>query len=137
MIMGQGVTVQAGAVLERRVALLHSPGIEIEGRRFIPFPRIEQLAETPVEQLRSTGLTDGGAEGIVKVARLILEGAIPSDDEVAADPDGSIARLKALPMIGPWSAAAALLWGVASDDAHVTSDRRCCARSKVPTTGLN
>ena len=122
VIMGQGVTVQAGAVLEGRVAALHSEGVEIEGRRFVPFPRIEQLAETPVEQLRSTGLTGRRAEGIVKVARLILEGAIPSDDEVASDPDGSIARLKALPMIGPWSAAAALLWGISSDDAHVTGD---------------
>lgn len=122
VIIGQGVTVQAGAVLERRVAEIHSPGIEFAGRRFLPFPSVEQLAETPVERLRATGLTGRRSEGITKVARIAAEGGVPTDDAARANPIEVMTRLRELPMIGPWSAAAALLWGIASDDAHVTGD---------------
>jgi 3-methyladenine DNA glycosylase/8-oxoguanine DNA glycosylase len=122
VIIGQGVTVQAGAVMERRVAEIHSPGIAWAGRRFIPFPTPEQLAETPVERLRETGLTWRRAEGIVKVARIAAEGTLPSDDEARANPEEAMRQLRELPMIGQWSAAAALLWGIGSDDAHVTGD---------------
>ncbi len=122
VIIGQGVTVQAGAVMERRVAEIHSTGLEFGGRRFLPFPSAEQLAETPVERLRATGLTWRRAEGIVKVARHVADGDVPDDQAAHADPEGVARRLIALPMIGPWSAAAALLWGIGSDDAHVSGD---------------
>jgi 3-methyladenine DNA glycosylase/8-oxoguanine DNA glycosylase len=122
VIIGQGVTVQAGAVMERRVAELHSTGIEYQGRRLIPFPDPGDLAHTPVEWLRATGLTWRRAEGMTQVARTAAEGGLPSEEEARADPDETIRRLRALPMIGPWSAAAALLWGLAIDDAHVTGD---------------
>lgn len=122
VIIGQGVTVQAGAVMERRVAEIHSDGFEFGGRRFLPFPSAEQLAETPVERLRETGLTWKRAEGIVKVARHVADGDVPDDQAAHADPEGVVKQLIALPMIGPWSAAAALLWGIGSDDAHVSGD---------------
>lgn len=122
VIIGQGVTVQGGAVLERRLASLHSPGVEYAGRSFYPFPSAEQLATMPVEHVRSTGLTGRRAEGIVRIARLELDGSVPSAEDARADPERTISRLRELPMIGPWSAAAALLWGIGSDDAHVTGD---------------
>jgi 3-methyladenine DNA glycosylase/8-oxoguanine DNA glycosylase len=121
-IIGQGVTVQAGAVMERRVAEIHSAGCTYAGRTFLPFPASPQLADTLVERLRSTGLTWRRAEGIARVARIAAEGGLPSDAEAIANPETTMARLKDLPMIGPWSAAAALLWGLAADDAHVTGD---------------
>lgn len=122
VIIGQGVTVQGGAVLERRLASLHSPGLEYAGRAFYPFPSAEQLATTPIEQVRSTGLTGRRAEGIVQIARLELEGSVPGVADAHEYPEQTIARLRQLPMVGPWSAAAALLWGIGSDDAHVTGD---------------
>ena len=122
VIIGQGVTVQAGAVMERRVAEIHSDGIEFAGRMFFPFPSVPQLAETSVERLRATGLTWKRAEGIVKVAQIAADGGVPDDELGFADPIGVIAQLKELPRIGPWSAAAALLWGIGSGDAHVTGD---------------
>ncbi len=122
VIIGQGVTVQGGAVLERRVAALHSDGIAHAGRVFLPFPTAQQLAGTPVERLRATGLTGKRAEGIVQIARIALEGGIPSADDARNDPERTLVEVRNLPMIGPWSAAAALLWGIGSDDAHVTGD---------------
>jgi len=122
VIIGQGVTVQAGAVLEGRVAAIHSSGIEFKGRVLRPFPTAAQIAETPVQRLRDTGLTWKRAEGMVAVARAALDGRVPSDEDARMNEAEAITRMRLLPMIGPWSANAALLWGLGADDAHVSGD---------------
>jgi len=102
--------------------MLHSAGLEYARRTFLPFPTAEQLASTPVEELRATGLTGQRANGITAIAKIAVEDRLPSEDDARTDPERTIALLKKLPSIGPWSAAAALLWGFGSDDAHVSGD---------------
>jgi 3-methyladenine DNA glycosylase/8-oxoguanine DNA glycosylase len=121
-IIGQSISVQAAAVTERRVTALYADGIAFGGRQFYPFPAAEQLASTAPARLRETGLTWRRAEAIVAIARLAADGALPPDDAARADPDRALAALRELPLVGPWTAASALLWGLGVDDAHPTGD---------------
>jgi 3-methyladenine DNA glycosylase/8-oxoguanine DNA glycosylase len=121
-IIGQSITVQAAAVTERRVAALFSCGQEYAGRTLYPFPPVERLAGTEPVRLRETGLTWRRAEAIVAIARIAADAGLQPDDDARADPDRALALLRELPLVGPWTAASALLWGLGLDDAHPTGD---------------
>jgi 3-methyladenine DNA glycosylase/8-oxoguanine DNA glycosylase len=121
-IIGQSITVQAAAVTERRVTALYSGGQPFGGRILYPFPSVEQLADTDPARLRETGLTWRRAEAIVAIARIAAEGGLPPDDAARREPERALAALRELPLVGPWTAASALLWGLGVDDAHPTGD---------------
>ena len=121
-IIGQSITVQAAAVTERRVAALYSAGQAYGGRTLYPFPPVEQLAATDPARLRETGLTWRRAEAIVAIARIAADGGILSDGAARSAPEAALSALRELPLVGPWTAASALLWGLGLDDAHPTGD---------------
>jgi len=121
-IIGQSISVQAAAAVESRICAIFHPGIEVAGRRFWPFPEPDQFANAAPARLREAGLTWRKAEALVAGGRLIAAGALPADDEALADPATAERALRALPLIGPWTAASAMLWGLGADDAHPTGD---------------
>jgi 3-methyladenine DNA glycosylase/8-oxoguanine DNA glycosylase len=121
-IVGQSISVTAAAVTEARLAALYHKGIELAGRRFWPFPRLDQLAESEPALIRQSGVTWRRAEAIVAAARAALDGRIPSLEAARHDPAAARTALRALPLVGPWTAESALLWGVADPDAHPSGD---------------
>ncbi|HET8524937.1 MAG TPA: hypothetical protein VFL82_17020 [Thermomicrobiales bacterium] len=121
-IAGQSISVAAAAVAQARLAALFHPGIEVAGRRFLPFPRVEQLAESEPAFIRQSGVTWRRAEAIVAAARAELAGRLPTAVDANHDPDAARSALRALPLVGPWTAESALLWGLGAADAHPTGD---------------
>ena len=121
-IVGQSISVAAAATVGRRLAAQWGKPIELAGRLFWPAPRADQLATAEAESLRACGLPWRRAEALVVVGRAFQRGEAPTDAEARADPAEAIARLRALPLVGPWTAASALLWGVGAADAFPTGD---------------
>lgn len=121
-IVGQSITVAAAATTERRLASLVHPGIERYGRRFYPSPRPQDLARTPVETIRGTGVTWRRAEAISAIAKLAMEGAFPLTATRESDESELRTFLRSLPLVGPWTAESALLWGLGLPDIYPSGD---------------
>lgn len=121
-IVGQSITVAAAATVEARLCALFHEGIEFRGRRFWVKPPPEQLADADPARIRETGVTWKRAEAIVAAARAALNGELPSDDAALANSDEARRSLRALPLIGPWTAESALLWGLGHGDAFPPND---------------
>jgi 3-methyladenine DNA glycosylase/8-oxoguanine DNA glycosylase len=121
-IIGQSISVQAAAVTERRVSAMFTPPLDVNGRAFYPFPLISDLASATAAQIRESGVTWRRAEAIVAIARIVCDGGFISDEDAMADPDEAFKALRALPLVGPWTAASALLWGIGAADAHPSGD---------------
>ncbi|MCO5220379.1 MAG: hypothetical protein M9947_02215 [Thermomicrobiales bacterium] len=119
-VVGQSITVKAAAVVSARLASHFHPGIEIEGRIFWPSPRPVDLANADAARLRVTGLTWKRAEALVAAGQAVLDGRFsePIDEPL----DSTRAMLRRLPLVGPWTAESALLWGIAEDDAFPMGD---------------
>jgi 3-methyladenine DNA glycosylase/8-oxoguanine DNA glycosylase len=121
-IVGQSISVAGAAVTERKLNSLFHPGIEAGRRRYWPMPLAGQLADSPPELIRQSGVTWRRAEAIVAVARAELDGRLPTNPEAAADSEAAREKLRALPLVGPWTAESTLLWGIGQADAHPTGD---------------
>jgi 3-methyladenine DNA glycosylase/8-oxoguanine DNA glycosylase len=121
-IAGQSITVMAAAVTETRIAALFDPGVPIAGRSFLPPPSAESLAAAEPALIRTAGVTWRRAEAIVAAAKAQLAGELPDDGEALADPERARAMLLALPLVGPWTAESALLWGLGMGDAFPPND---------------
>ena len=119
-IVGQSISVAAAATTERRLCERFNKGLYLEGRRFWPPPRPEQLASSSAAFVRESGVTTKRAEALVAVGMLFtLE---PGAAAFEADPVAAVERLVSISGIGPWTVQSALLWGIAAPDAHPTRD---------------
>ncbi|MEA2512705.1 MAG: DNA-3-methyladenine glycosylase [Thermomicrobiales bacterium] len=121
-IVGQSISVAAAAVTETRLAALFHDGMDIFERRFRPLPRPDHLASAEASLVRRSGVTWRRAEALVLGAQAFLDGHLPSDDEARANPDAARVALRALPLVGPWTAESALLWGLGDGDAFPPGD---------------
>ena len=121
-IIGQSISIAAAAVTEARLAALFSPELEIEGRRFRPLPRADQLANASADLVRRSGVTWRRAEALVHAGRAQMAGDIPTAADVLADPDQARVCLRRLPLVGPWTAESTLLWGIGFADAYPIGD---------------
>ncbi len=123
-IVGQSISVASAATTQRRLAALLSEPIEIAGRPFWPLPTAEQLATATAEQVRSSGVTWRRAESLVMIARIAADGQLPDGrpDWATLPTDDRLALLRVLPLVGPWTARSALLWGVADDAVWPSGD---------------
>jgi 3-methyladenine DNA glycosylase/8-oxoguanine DNA glycosylase len=121
-IVGQSISVAAAAVTENRLAALFHDGLDVGGRRFRPVPRPDHLAAAAPALVRQSGVTWRRAEALVIGAQAFLAGRLPSDDAARTDPDAARAALRALPLVGPWTAESALLWGLGEGDAYPPGD---------------
>ncbi len=121
-IVGQSISVAAAAVAEARLAALFHDGIELRGRTFRPLPRADQLAAADPALIRQSGVTWRRAEAIVAAAAAMLAGRLPDPHAAGSDPEGARVALRALPLVGPWTAESALLWGIGLADAYPSGD---------------
>lgn len=118
-IIGQSISIASAMATQRRLALAFTPEVEVGGRNLVPLPTAAQLAEASVELIRASGVTWKRADSLRHIAREAVNGNLPH-----AGPDSeTIARaLRALPLVGPWTAASALLWGLGEPDAFPSGD---------------
>lgn len=119
-ITGQAVSLHSAAAFQRRLCDMLSPAIESHGRAFWAIPSAIAVADSSLEQVKSIGLTTKRAQGLIDVAREVAAGNVssPTDDSV----DDWMQELTALPMVGPWTAASSLLWGVGHPDVYPKGD---------------
>jgi 3-methyladenine DNA glycosylase/8-oxoguanine DNA glycosylase len=119
-IVGQSISVAAAATTERRLCERFNDGLDLEGRRFWPPPRPEQLASSSAAFIRESGVTTKRAEALVAAGTLFA--SEPSSAGFAGDAAAAGERLLSISGIGPWTVQSALLWGIAAPDAHPTRD---------------
>jgi 3-methyladenine DNA glycosylase/8-oxoguanine DNA glycosylase len=121
-IVGQSISVAAAATTERRLAALVHPGIDIGGRTYYPSPRASDLARLTAAEVRETGVTWRRAEAIAAIARLHEVGEFPDTPCDGDDLTKTRAALRSLPLVGPWTAESALLWGLGMPDIYPSGD---------------
>lgn len=121
-IAGQSITVAAAAITEARIFGLFHPGISINGRTFWPAPDAADVASAQPALVRTSGVTWKRAEAIVHAAKAQLAGELPSDEEARSNVESARTALRKLPLVGPWTAESALLWGLGLDDIFPPSD---------------
>jgi 3-methyladenine DNA glycosylase/8-oxoguanine DNA glycosylase len=119
-IVGQSITVAAAATTERRLCERFNEGVQLDGRRFWPPPRPEQLASSSVGFVRESGVTTKRAEALVAVGTLFASESGSTGFD--ADPFAAAELLLSISGIGPWTIQSTLLWGIAAPDAHPTRD---------------
>lgn len=119
-ITGQAVSLHSAAAFQRRLCEMLSPAVDELGREFRALPSAQQVAECTLDQVRSIGLTTKRAEGLIAVAREVAAGNVPNPPTDNAD--DWMRDLTQLPMVGPWTAASALLWGVGHPDVYPAGD---------------
>lgn len=119
-ITGQAVSLHSAAAFQRRLCAMLSEPISALGREFTALPTAMQVAECSLEQVKSIGLTTKRAEGLINVAREVANGNVP--DPPTDDIEIWMRDLTKLPMVGPWTAASSLLWGVGHPDAYPKGD---------------
>jgi DNA-3-methyladenine glycosylase II len=119
-IIGQSVSIASAMAAQRRLATSFREGVEICGRRLLPLPDANELADAPVELIRASGVTWRRAEALRSIARIAADGHLPHPGTM---PDDELQRaLRELPLVGPWTAASALLWGIGAPDAYPSGD---------------
>jgi len=118
-IVGQSISVAAAATTERRLYERFHEGTVVDGRKFWPPPLPEQLASCSPAFVRESGVTTKRAEALVAVGALFTESRLLASD---GHPTSATVRLAAISGIGPWTIQSALLWGIATPDAHPTRD---------------
>lgn len=119
-ITGQAVSLHSASAFQRRLCEMLGLQFQSHNRAFWTLPSAESVAETPLERIRSVGLTTKRAQGLIDVAKEVSAGNVVAPEADAAEP--WMQALKALPMVGPWTAASSLLWGVGHVDVYPQGD---------------
>lgn len=121
-IIGQSISLASAAAVQRRLALSFSDGVDVEGRKLVPLPDAALIADAPVELLRASGMTWKRAEALKIIAQEQIDGNLPTDTDAAGDSISAERALLSLPMVGKWTAASTLLWGIGAPDAFPSGD---------------
>lgn len=119
-ITGQAVSLHSAAAFQRRLCAMFSAPVQALGREFLPLPAAAQVARCSAEQVKTIGLTTKRAEGLIIVAREVANGNVPEPPK--DDIEGWMRELTKIPMVGPWTAASVLLWGVGHPDVYPKGD---------------
>jgi DNA-3-methyladenine glycosylase II len=131
----QQLSLDAGIAIVARLVMRFGSRLERDGRRFRAFPTASRVAKARVASLRSCGLSRQKAMTLVGLARLIEAGELIEADLAGMSTSAALARLTALPGIGPWSAALMLLRGLGRLDVFPPGDVGA-ARGLRALTGL-
>lgn len=119
-ITGQAVSLHSAAAFQRRLCTMFSQPVHAHGREFLALPTADQVADASPERIKSIGLTGKRAQGLIAVAREVADGHV--HEPTAESPESWMRDLCQLPMVGPWTAASALLWGVGHPDVYPKGD---------------
>ena len=119
-IAGQQVSVRAMTTLVGRIAeRFGTPLADAPAGLVRTFPGAETLAAAPAAEIAALGMPGQRARTIVALARAVADGL---DLSPAADPEATLARLEAIPGIGPWTAHYVALRALGWPDAFLHTD---------------
>ena len=118
----QQLSLDAGIATVARLVIRFGARLEHDGRRFRAFPTASRVAKARVASLRSCGLSRQKAMTLIGLARLIEAGELIETDLAGMSTSAALARLTALPGIGPWSAGLVLLRGLGRLDVFPPGD---------------
>ncbi len=107
----QQVSLDAGMAVLNRVITRLGPVLTYSGRSYYAFPTPERWLAADPTVLRGCGLSAAKVRTLTSAAESIASGALREEEIEAASDDEAMARLTALPGIGPWSAHVILLRG--------------------------
>jgi len=117
-ILGQQVSVAGARTLAGRlVAALGEPLPAPRGALTHTFPTPDRVAEADLSGL---GLTGGRIVALQSLARAVATGSLTLDR--GADWEGTVARLRELPGIGPWTASYIAMRALGDPDACPVAD---------------
>lgn len=102
-ILGQQITVKAATTLSGRLVDAFGEEYRTAHAALTRLtPPAERIAVTKVSELASLGIIAARARSIIAVAEAVASGQLRLDP--GAPPDETMARLTAMPGIGPWTA---------------------------------
>ena len=116
-VLGQQVSVAGARALTARLLSLGTPLAEPVGTLTHAFPRPEALADA---DLTAVGLTSGRRRTVHTLAAALADGSVPLDP--GADRVEAARALRAVPGIGPWTAALVGLRGLGDPDVWLPGD---------------
>lgn len=120
-ILGQQITVAAASTLLQRFVERFGAAIDTPWPGLLrAFPSPAVVAEIPQERIAELGIIRQRAQAILSLAEQAQHD--PLLLEPGLDPEQQIARLQALPGIGPWTAHYIALRGLAWSDAFPATD---------------
>jgi len=121
-VLGQQVSVAAATTVAARLVQAHGTPFPEAAPLGLThrFPSPSTLAAVPLERLCALGLNGARARAVRTLATAVAEGQVTFDAH--AEPDAVVARLVALPGIGPWTAAYVALRGLGDPDAFPAGD---------------
>ncbi|MBF6591372.1 MAG: DNA-3-methyladenine glycosylase 2 family protein [Ktedonobacterales bacterium] len=108
----QQVSLEAGVAVMNRVIQALGTRHLYEGQTYFGFPTPERFRAADVAMLRGRGLSAAKVRTLTHVAELILSGELTEAEIEPLEDAAAVARLTALPGIGPWSAHLVLLRGL-------------------------
>ena len=118
-ILGQQISTQVARVIRTLLIESYGPRLVVDGASYYAFPRPQQLAEAPVEELRGLKLSWRKAEyvhGIALEATDGLESLHQLDDREA------VSQVMQLRGVGPWTAQWLLVRALGRPDALPLGD---------------
>jgi AraC family transcriptional regulator of adaptative response / DNA-3-methyladenine glycosylase II len=102
-LLGQQVSVAGATALAGRFAARFGAPVDVgDGALAVRFPTAAEVAAVGGRLIAAIGLPRARADAIAGLARALEDGAIELDR--ALDLDDAVARLVALPGVGPWTA---------------------------------
>lgn len=118
-VIGQRISMRQGAVVKRRLAETAGDAITLpDGRTVHAFPGPAALLEVEIV----AGISAEKVRRLHGLARAALDGALDTEALRALPQDEALARLLALPGVGPWTATAVWMRGCGMPDTLPTAD---------------
>jgi DNA-3-methyladenine glycosylase II len=118
----QQLSLDAGTAILGRIVARLGARVVVDGHEWFAFPGPEAIAESSIDLLREDGLSRTKAASLQTLARLALNGELTASRYQSLPTDTALAELRALPGVGPWSAALILLRGLRRMDVFPTGD---------------
>ncbi len=118
----QQLSITAGMTIMGRLVQRFGRHAEVGDHDAFAFPRADALAGASQDELRGLGFSYAKARTLIGLARDVLGGALDLEDLAKESNDTALARLRAQPGIGPWSAEYALLRGLGRLDVFPVDD---------------
>ena len=121
-ILGQQISTQVARVIRTLLIETHGPRLVVDGVPYYAFPRPEQLAEVPVEELRGLKLSWRKAEYVHGIAMEALEETDGLESLHQLDDREAVSRVMRLRGVGPWTAQWLLVRALGRPDALPLGD---------------
>jgi DNA-3-methyladenine glycosylase II len=118
----QQLSLDAGVSIVNRLVQRFGRSVEHDGKQYHASPGARAVAAARLDQLRACGLSQGKAQTLRNLARMIETRELSEEEISRMTSQQALRALLELPGIGPWSAALVLLRGFGRLDVFPPGD---------------